>query len=273
MGARMQGGQGSEALGNVMARKHRKPLKAKIAPDHPFFDIIEDAYRVFAGAKPTDIGVCQGCCMEPEIEADFFAPPIRELPLHYLQDWFFAAYDPETGVPKETWRHLLPRILEVLAVDEEPATVGLEVSLNRYRTGVRDNWTAEEWDVLDRFQRAYLRRELRRERDYLDDTLCMFGIAGWPLADLFQQVAAAPDAVLVNRFHHDWCIGRPSIWITAFWEEGGNSEAFAFYTSDALYERVLAVALSDETSPELAERALAVASVIESCSAPNEPGK
>lgn len=245
-----------------MARKQKKPLKAKIAPDHPFFGIIEDAYRVFAGAQPTETGVCEGCCMEPEIEADFFGPPIREMPLHYLQDWFFAAYDPEAGVPRETWRYLLPRVLEVLAADVDPASVGLEVSLNRFQTGNRENWSAEEWDVLDRFQRAFLDREIHRTLGYLDDTLCMFGIAGWPLEDLFEQVAAAPDDVLTRRFWNDWCVGRPTIWITAFWEAGGNSEAFAFYTSEALYRRFATLADAEGIAPELAEKALAVSLVI-----------
>lgn len=85
-----------------MPRKTLKPLKAKLADDHPFFGIIEDAYQVFAYPKPTKLEVCEGCCMEPEIEADFFTPDIRELPLHYVQDWFFAAYDPPS-VSKAIW--------------------------------------------------------------------------------------------------------------------------------------------------------------------------
>lgn len=244
-----------------MSRKQQKPLKAKIASDHPFFEIIEDAYRVFDYETPTSIEVCEGCCMDADIEADFFNPPIRELPLHYLRDWFFAACDPK-GISKRTWGYLLPRILEVLAMDDDPANVGLEVSLNRFQTGVRENWSDEEWDVLDRFQRAYLDREARRETEFLDDTLCMFGLAGWPLDDLFGHVLALPDEVLARRFWHDWCIGRPSIWITAFWEAPGNTLAFEFYTSRELYGRMEKLALDDATAPELAEKALAVGSVI-----------
>lgn len=244
-------------------RKQQKPVKARIARDHPFFDIIEDAYRVFGYAKPTSIGVCENCCMYAEIEADFFTPSIRDLPLHYLQDWYFAAYDP-SGVPKRTWGYLLPRVLEVLAADEELALVALEVSLNRFQTGNRDNWSAAEWEVLDRFQRDYLQREMRRETELLDDTLCMFGLAGWPLGDLLDQVAAFPDDVLARRLWHDWCLGRPAIEITAFWDKGGNTEAFNFYTSRVLYDRMEALALSPATDPALAEKALSVASVIQS---------
>ena len=244
-------------------RKQQKPLKAKLAPDHPFFEIIEEAYRVFAYDTPESTDVCVGCCMDADIEADFFTPPIREMPLHYLRDWFFAAYDPG-GVSKRTWGYLLPRVLEVLAFGEDPASVGLEVSLNRFQTGVCENWNAAEWEVLDRFQRAYLVRGMSQGEDNLDDILCMFGIAGWPLQDLFDQVSAFPDEVLVRRFHRDWCFGRPSIWITSFWEGGGNSAAFEFYTSRQLYERIERLALDPGTERELAEMAMRVASVIES---------
>lgn len=246
-----------------MARKKQELLKAKIAPDHAFFGLIEEAYRVFAYPKPTSIEVCEGCCMDADIEADFFNPPIKELPLHYLQDWFFAAYDPG-GVSKGIWGYLLPRILEVVAVGEDVASVGLEVSLNRFQTGRAENWSAEEWQVLDRFQRAYLQREVARETgEYLDDTLCMFGTAGWPLDDLFAQVAAFPDEVLARRFWNDWCRGKHSIWIDAFWEDGGNTAAFNFYTSRVLYDRMVALVLSDDRPDELAAKASAVANVIE----------
>ncbi len=242
-------------------RKQVKPLKAKLEPDHPFYSIIEDAYQVFCYDTPSSTEVCVGCCMDREIEADFFSPPIRDLPLHYLQDWYFAAYDP-SGVSKRTWGYLLPRVLEVLAAGDDPAMVGLEVSLNRFQTGVRENWSDAEWAVLNRFQRAYLERSMSQGEDYLDDILCMFGLAGWPLQELFDQVSAFPDELLVRRFHRDWCLGRPTIWITAFWERSGNTAAFEFYTSRRMYERFEMLAFDPETNPDLAEKAMQVASVI-----------
>lgn len=249
-----------------MARKEQKPPKAKIPPDHPFSDIVSEAYRVFTYPKPSSIEVCEGCCMDADIEADFFRPPIAELPLHYVQDWFFAACDP-AGIARDTWGYLLPRILEILAVDEDPASVGLEVSLNRFETGNPENWSPEEWQVLDRFQRAYLKREMARERGCLDDTLCMFALAGWPLESLFEQVAASPDTELVLRLWRDWCAycipGRDSIWITAFWNSPGNTRAFEFYTSEAMHDRMTRIAFAEDTPEDIAEKALSVASVIE----------
>lgn len=245
-----------------MTRKQQKPLKAKVTPDNPFFDIIQDAYRVFRYDTPTDTEVCKGCCMDAEIEEDFFAPAIEEMPLHYLQDWYFAACEPP--ISKALWGYLLPRVLEVLAVGEDdPASVGLEVSLNRFPTGHRDQWSAAEWDVLDRFQRLFLSEWIVGRKTYLDDMICMFGLAGWPVADLMAQVAAHSDEALCLQFHSDWCIGRPAIWITAFWEGGGNTEAFKFYTSRGLYDRMERLALAPTTDPAVAEMALSVASAIQ----------
>ena len=120
-----------------------------------------------------------------------------------------------------------------------------------------------EWDVLDRFQRSYLNREVMRETGFLDDTICMFGLAGWPLEDLLNQVAAFRDEVLAQRFWNDWCRGHPSIWITAFWEGESRTDVFNFYSSRALFLRMEALAFATATDPALAEKAVAVASVIE----------
>lgn len=241
--------------------KNGKPVKAKLPADHEFAELIAEAYRVFAAPKPAETGVCKGCCMDPSIEADFLVPDIADLPLHYLQDWYFAAVSDAFGQP--IWRYLLPRVLEVLASGEELAYVGLEVSLNRFPTGDAARWKSEEWGVIDRFRHMYLDRAVRHGEDCLDDVLCMFGIAGWPLADLFAQVLDVPADALAEKLWRDWCIGRPSIWITAFWDNGGNSDAFAFYTSPELYWRMADLAFDEQTPPELAEKALAVAGVIE----------
>ena len=249
-----------------MVRNQTEPLSAKVTPDHPFFDLIEEAYRVFTYPKPKSTEVCENCCMDASIEADFFNPPIRQLPLSYVRDWYFAAYQPP-GIAKETWAYLLPRILEILAVDEEVTSVGIEVSLSRFETGNPERWSADEWNVIDNFQRAFLKHRIQPSDDYLDDVVCMFGLAGWEVDDLIRQVSSAPDEDLARRFWNDWCRnvvpGREAVWITAFWEGEGRSTAYNFYTSRNLHDRMQTLALDPTTEPELAEKAFAVASVIE----------
>lgn len=242
--------------------KHLKPpVGARIGPENPFHDIVARAFELFPRDRPEETGVCRWCCMEPEIERDLFTPDPRDLPLHYLRDWFFAACEPP--VPALTWRWLLPRILEVLAAGEDPASVGMEVSLDRYPTGDADRWRAEEWAVLEDFRRLYLQRCLDGGPEMLDDVLCMFHRGGWPLPALLEQVAAAPDAALAERLWRDWCFGRPAIWIDAFWEGGGNSAVWDFYTSRALYERMARLAFGPAAPEVLAQKALEVAALIE----------
>lgn len=238
---------------------------AKLAPDHPFFPIIQDAYREFAVPKPSVTDVCD-CCMDKDIEADFFNPPIEEMPLTYVRDWYSAACD-TGGLSKSTWTYLLPRILEVLATRQDVASVGLEVSFQRFDTGNPDNWRPSQWDVLDRFQRAYLTRTIEQGPEPIDDILCMFTLGGWHLPDLLGQVSAMPTSALAECLWRDWVkdhvAGREAVWVTAFWEGGANSAAYDFYTSQSLYDRMTAFGLADDTPAELATKALAVAMVIE----------
>lgn len=240
----------------------RPPVEAKISVDHKFFSIIEDAYRVFAYPKPTSTDVCERCCLDARIASDFFVPPIRELPLRYVQNWFDAAYSGE-GITRETWSYLLPRILEILASGEDASVISLEISLNRFDTGNPKKWSNGEWAILDRFQREFLRYKIESRNDALDDVICMFRLGGWPLDDLLAQVASMPDAILIRRLWQDWCAsGFESIWTTAFWERDDRTTVFSFYTSPELSERVEAVALDENTDPELAAAAMSVANVI-----------
>ena len=249
-----------------MVSKPMQPLQAKVSAGHPFFEVIEEAYRVFNYPKPASTEVCQHCCMDPEIEADFFNPPIRQLPLEYVRDWYEGAYDPTTGVAKATWAYLLPRLLEILAAGEEVASVGLEVSLKRFDTGNPENWSAAEWMVLDRFQRMFLQHQIDITKHHLDDVICMFRLGGWSLDDITAQVEAAASETLAARLWHDWCAGylpdRDSIWVTTFWEDEDSKKILDFYVSDRLYEKMEALALDDDVKPDLAVKASIVASMM-----------
>lgn len=242
--------------------KRAKSPGAKITPDHPMADIIADAYRVFAGPTPTDTDVCIGCCMEPEIERDFFTPPIDSLPLAYLNDWYFAAYR-GSGISKSIWIYLLPRIFEVLAVGQEPSHTGIEVTLDRFPTGTPSPWTDAQWQVIDRFQRAFLAREIAEGTESLDAVLCMFANGGWPLDDLFAQLRATPDATLVERLSRAWCNGTPYIWLTAFWPKAVEQQVLAHYTSPAMSDRFETIIMSDTTAPDIMEQALVLFDLIE----------
>lgn len=237
---------------------------AKVRPGHPFYDLIKEAYRVFAGPTPQDVDVCTECCMPKAIAADFFRPHIAVLPHAYLTEWFGAAC-PTEGVRQDIWSYLLPRTLEVLAAGEEPNYVGVEISLSRFDTGNPARWSHEQWNLLDRFQRQFLHTVTSRYHS-LDDTLCLFSLGGWQLSDLLAQVLAMPDEEIVGRLWRDWCDGydaNGTIWTSAFWKKDDEARVSDFYKSDALRDRIEAIALSDSVQTALAKKASDIFSVIE----------
>lgn len=240
-------------------------------PGHPFFDLIEEAYRAFDGYKPNDVDVCTACCMPKAIETDFFRPNIEDLPLDYLWEWFGAAC-PTEGVRKDIWAYLLPRTLEVLAMGEDPKYVGIEVSLSRFDTGNPVHWSDKQWSVLDRFQHRFLQSSSPSTDAWcwnsLDEILCMFTLGGWQLDDLLSQVMSMADDQLVQRLYKDWCgtFGDyGTIDVTEFREKPDKARVQQFYTSKQLRQRLEMIALSDSVDAEIAAKASAVVSVIDSC--------
>jgi hypothetical protein len=241
----------------------------KMPPGHPFFDLIEEAYRAFDRYKPSDVGVCTDCCMSKAIEADFFRPNIEELPLDYLREWFGAAY-PTGGVNQLIWVYILPRTLEVIAMGEEPDVCGIELTLSRFDTGNPSHWSDKQWYVLDHFQRRFLQSSSPSTGAWcwnsLDEILCMFALGGWQLDDLLSQVMSMADVQLVERLYHDWCgtfgdYGK--IDVTEFWKKPDKARMREFYTSEQLRQRLETLALSDSVDAEIAAKASAVVSVIE----------
>ncbi|GGE48922.1 hypothetical protein [Actibacterium pelagium] len=234
----------------------REPLSPELGA------IIEQAYRLFACPPPPDLGVCQGCCMWPEIEADFLNHAPRDLTEAYVRDWYFAAVASKDGLivhkPIACW--IMPRVLEILAKGQEVASVGDEVVLQRLAAGDSDRWSADQNALLTRFKEAYLDLIPQRcDHVMLDDALCMFALAGFAAPAMTDQIMGWSDEVLTQVLHQDWigsCI-RPSIWRTAFWE--ANSDAaqhvWNWYLSDALLERMIKIALAEDLPDEICQKA------------------
>ncbi len=233
-------------------------MRAKISPDHPFHTVIQAAYRVFDYPTPLGTGVCESCCMDDEIVANFFNSSIEDLPWEYLRDWFFAAYD-SANFPKNIWAYILPRILETLAAKDEPA-LGVEVVLDRFQTGNPQNWNADEWGVLDRFQRMYLARTIVSEDQSLDDTLCMFYRAGWSLEDMFEQMKAFPDKVILDCLNWNW--HNRGIPINNFWRFDSNRDVLAHYTSPSLIAKILGLMTDPKSTPDTVSKAARVSGLM-----------
>jgi hypothetical protein len=206
-------------------------------------EVVRRAYRVFERPKPATLGVCRGCCMDPEIEADFLNHAPRDLPEDYVRDWFFAAFADDFGKPHIAW--LLPRILEIVAAGGEVASVGEEAAFGRIgQTGYPDGWTAAEQAVVQDFFEALLKRVLEdpaRAAYSLDDLLCMTGEAGADVAPLIARVEALDDAKLVELLWSDIFWSHGKIPVNAFWSHSPQKEqVWEWETSQHLADRLLA---------------------------------
>jgi hypothetical protein len=222
---------------------------------------IDEAWRVFAIPAPATTGVCEHCCMDPKIEAEFLKRPARDLPLDYVRDWYFAAFTDAIGHNHVAW--FLPRVMELLLAGEELATVGHEVVFQRLpRTGFPACWSTEEVAVVQRFATQYFAALLvdaipNADTD-LDSWLCMFGIGNIDIDPLLRLMDALPDDVLAEKLHRMWWHGSwGEISVDAFWDDGpAKTLARSWYTSAHLLARMERAAMAGN------EKALEVHSVI-----------
>ncbi len=237
-------------------------MENKLFKSHNLYEIISDAYRVFRCPKPITLGVCN-CCMNSKIEKDFFRPKVDELPIEYIREWFKGSIADDFS--QSVWTYILPRVLEILALGKEPSFIGIEVSLNRFPTGNRSHWKSDQWSVLERFQFEYLKSGSFPDGVMLDDIICMFAEASFPIDSLIKSLETWSDEMLVQRLWADWCEWTISneIWLTAFWEESNVDKIWAWYTSQSLYDRISSFGLSNEANEDISAKALEVADVIE----------
>lgn len=210
---------------------------------------IEEAWRVFDIPAPATTGVCEHCCMDPKIEADFLKRPARDLPSAYVRDWYSAAFADAISHNHVAW--FLPRVMELLADGADVASVGNEVAFSRLpRTGFPDRWPERQVAAINRFALAYLEMKLAAnpplgwgELDYL---LCMFGEGGIDIGPLLRRLDALSDDDLAALLHRTWIYGQAgSIPFDAFWSrEPAKSLAWGWYTSASLMQRMERAALA-----------------------------
>ncbi|MGL5008895.1 MAG: hypothetical protein ACRC6I_03375 [Paracoccaceae bacterium] len=210
---------------------------------------IEHAWRVFDLPAPATTGVCVHCCMDRAIEADFLRRKARDLPDHYIRDWYFAAYDNSMTHDHVAW--FLPRVMEMLAAGKEIAMVGQEVVLSRLPfAGYPDQWSHQEVTAVNRFALAFLEAKLvektRSRFQDIDSWLCMIGQGGIDVAPLLRRMDAMTDDDLAALLHGEWFIsGLGYLPNNAFWSvEPAKTLVRNWYTSSALAERMERAAMA-----------------------------
>jgi hypothetical protein len=224
-------------------------------------EAIEEAWRVFDIPGPATTGVCEHCCMDPKIEADFLKRKARDLPAKYVREWYFAAFTDDISHNHVAW--FLPRVMEMLADGQEVAAVGHEVVFQRLPlTGFPDRWPERQVDAVNRFALALFEVKVWSPKttglEDIDSWLCMIGQGGIDISPMLRLLDDLPDDDLVDLLYRNWFIyGRGSIRLDAFWSvEPAKTLAWSWYTSALLLTRMERAAMTGNN------KALEVHSVI-----------
>lgn len=128
--------------------------------------IVEEAYRVFERYRlaASTLSVCHcNCCMTEDVERELIKTPLRQIPADLLAEYTNSAHDWDDGPVAREMRYFLPRYFELIARNDPPDNMGLDICLRRLRqAGWRAKWPEAEEKLIDRFFDAVLVASLPR---------------------------------------------------------------------------------------------------------------
>jgi len=182
---------------------------------------VAEVYETFRrhAAPPFPLDVCLHCCVSEKVERE-----LREWPLERITARHFYEYNNSAkGLvqPVREVKHLLPRMLDLLAEGEE-IHHSIELALVRLGQCPDDTWDGKERQVLDRFAITYFDGILHGERRWYEgplSVLLMFDIGGFAVQPLLDLWLHSEDPVSTVQFVTE------TYW--HFWKERQCSNAFA----------------------------------------------
>ncbi|MEM7544948.1 MAG: hypothetical protein AAF367_05375 [Pseudomonadota bacterium] len=212
-------------------------------------NLIDEAYTLFGPVDHERYAITQ---------------PPRDLGLERLRD--LVGQD----VSAMELRWCLPRLLQAIACRQTVVDAGFCYALDGFALADSSRWRAEERRLFGRFCIAFLDQLPPNHTVLLDDAICLFARAGIAPQLLFDRVGAWPITRLVDHLWHDWCGMRlHELFVGEGWPD--PQRAHAFYASDRLYGTLIDHAVDPETSPDAADRALALVAIIDSSDYFNRP--
>jgi len=146
------------------------------------------------------LDVCRcNCCVGPEQERLLLVTPLEQIPSDLLAEYTNSAHSwsPQVG---EELRYFLPRYFELLAADDVPCQLGIEICLARLaNVPYRGEWPQPEAEAIDDFFAALLRARLDAPATFVEegglpachaeageDVLCMAAHAGGDMGRLLR---------------------------------------------------------------------------------------
>jgi hypothetical protein len=131
---------------------------------------VANARQVFSRyALNGRIVVCNcPCCVAPEVEHELISTPLHELSSALLAEYTNSAHVWDDKVADDL-RYFLPRYFELLALDDVPCQLDLEVCLRRLANAAwHEEWPAAEAKAIDDFFVAMLRSRLDKSLGKID---------------------------------------------------------------------------------------------------------
>lgn len=127
--------------------------------------IVDEAYRVFGDYRlHRSLSVCRcNSCMSEKTEAALLRTPLREIPSNLLAEYTNSAHGWDDGPIAREMRYFLPRYLDLIARNDPPDTMGLDICLRRLGSaGWRTTWPEPEVRLLDSYFDALVAASVRQ---------------------------------------------------------------------------------------------------------------
>ena len=127
--------------------------------------VVDDAYRIFGGYRlDGSLCVCHcNSCMTLDDERRLVTTPLRAIPAELLAQYTESAHSWDDGSVAREFRYFLPRYLELIALNEAPDPLGIDICLRRLGESTwRETWPRPEQVVIERYFDAILVASLQR---------------------------------------------------------------------------------------------------------------
>jgi hypothetical protein len=99
-------------------------------------------------------------CVAPEVERELIRTPLSELSSSLLAEYTNSAHGWDDRIAEDL-RYFLPRYFELIALDDIPCQLDLEICLRRLSNAAwHEEWPAAEAKAIDDFFAALLRARL-----------------------------------------------------------------------------------------------------------------
>jgi hypothetical protein len=140
--------------------------------------VVEDAYDAFGDYRIRhSLSVCHcNSCMSVEHERELLKTPLRDIPANLLAEYTGSAHSWDDGPVAREMRHFLPRYFKLIARNDPPDSLGIDICLRRLaQADWRAKWPDRECIIIDRFFDELMLASLER-------TDMVRWPAGWRLA-------------------------------------------------------------------------------------------